>query len=143
MNSSDKWDFRFLDLAFLISQWSKDPSTKVGAVIVDSRRRIVGTGFNGFPRNTTDDEINRDRKLLRTIHAEANALHFAVRDVEGCTIYVTHPPCAHCSGHLIQRGICRVVFNMPSNDFFERWRDNYNEAMLMFSEAGVSVEIVS
>ena len=138
-----KWHFRFLELAFLISQWSKDPSTKVGAVIVDKNRRIVGTGFNGYPRETIDGDLDRDRKLMRTIHAEANALHFAVRDVEGCTIYVTHPPCAHCAGHLIQRGISTVVFNSPSEGFLERWGDNYNEALKMFYEAGVSVEIVS
>lgn len=77
-----KWDHRFLELAELVGSWSKDPSTQVGAVIVDIDNRIVSTGFNGFPRGCLDhaDTLgDRDRKLLRTIHAEDNALLFARR----------------------------------------------------------------
>lgn len=92
-----KWDRRMLGLVNLVATWSKDPSTGVGAVIVDSKNRIVSVGFNGFPRAVCDSDealFDRDEKLRRTIHAEENALLFAGRSVEGCTIYVTHPPCA-------------------------------------------------
>jgi len=135
-----KWDDRFLGLAVHVASWSKDPSSKVAAVIVDAKKRILSLGFNGSPQKV-GDVGERTVRLLRTIHAEANALHFASRDVEGCTIYVTHPPCANCAAHLIQRGIVEVVFLKASDDFMNRWKENYDEAILMFCEAGVKVRI--
>lgn len=137
----NKWDKRFLRLAEEVASWSKDPSSKVGAVIVDAKKRIVSLGFNGSPQKV-GDVGERAPRLLRTLHAEANALHFASRDVEGCTIYVTHPPCANCAAHLIQRGISEVVFFRGSDDFMSRWKENYDEAILMFCEAGVKVREV-
>ena len=105
------WHKRFLTLAEHIAGWSKDPSTKVGAVIVDQQRRIVSTGYNGFPQGVVDNpQLPRERKLMRTLHAEANAILFAKRDLSGCTIYVTHHPCAHCAAMIIQAGIKRVVY---------------------------------
>jgi dCMP deaminase len=139
---SNKWDKRFISVARLIATWSKDPSTKVGAVIVDSHNRIVSTGFNGFPRGVIDTETPRDIKLLRTIHAEENALLFAKCDVEGMTIYVTHPPCARCAAKLIQAGIKRVVC-VPADDYFtERWADDLREAFAMYNQASVFVEFL-
>ena len=133
-----KWDRRFLALAGEVASWSKDPSSKVGCCIVDAKKRIVSLGFNGSPQKV-GDVGERSTRLLRTIHAEANALHFASRDVEGCTIYVTHPPCANCAAHLIQRDIAEVVFFRGSDDFMSRWKENYDEAILMFLEANVKV----
>lgn len=133
-----KWDGRFLALAELVATWSKDPSSHVAAVIVDSHNRIVSLGFNGPPKGVAEAK-DRDQKLMRTIHAEANALHFASRSVEGCTLYVTHPPCAHCAGHAIQRGIKRVVFPHPDPEFLVRWKDSFNESLEMLAEAGVEV----
>lgn len=138
-----KWDRRFLGLANLVATWSKDSSTGVGAVIVDAKNRIVSMGFNGFPRAVHDDEAalnNRDEKLRRTIHAEENALLFAGRPVEGCTIYVTHPPCARCAAKLIQAGIVRVVSRPPWNSFVERWADDMRSASAMFAEAGTAFD---
>ena len=84
----NKWDARMLALVDLVASWSKDPSTQVGAAIVDSKNRVVSLGFNGLPRAVRDsDVLERDEKLRRTIHAEENALLFASRSVEGCTIY--------------------------------------------------------
>lgn len=138
-NALTKWDKRFLDLAAHVASWSKDPSTRVGAVIVDANKRVVSLGFNGFPAGVNDEELPRERKLLRTIHAEINAIAFANVSVRGCTIYVTHAPCANCTANLIQNGIAKVVFPRPINDFKERWADHYSEAMLMLMEAGVEV----
>jgi dCMP deaminase len=138
-----KWDRRMLGLVNLIATWSKDPSTGVGAVIVDSKNRIVSVGFNGFPRAVCDSDealFDRDEKLRRTIHAEENALLFAGRPVEGCTIYVTHPPCARCAAKLIQSGIARVVSNQPLPEFRERWVDEMRSASAMFLEAGVGFD---
>lgn len=138
-----KWDRRMLGLANLVATWSKDPSTGVGAVIADNRNRVVSMGFNGFPRAVRDDEAtlnNRDEKLRRTIHAEENALLFARGPVEGCTIYVTHPPCARCAAKLIQAGVVRVVSRPPWNSFTERWADDMRSASEMFAEAGTAFD---
>ena len=137
-----KWDRRMLGMANLVATWSQDPSTGVGAVIVDTKNRIVSMGFNGFPRRVTDnyDGMTRDEKLRRTIHAEENALLFATRSVEGCTIYVTHPPCARCAAKIIQAGIVRVVSRPPWNEFTERWADDIRSSTEMFAEAGTAFD---
>jgi dCMP deaminase len=134
-----KWDTRFIDLAKLVASWSKDPSTQVGAVIVDKDKRIVSTGFNGFPQGVDDESTEREIKLLRTIHAEENALLFARRDVTGMTVYVTRPPCARCAAKLIQSGVSRVVYPLPPIDFIERWGNEMREAQAMFSQVGTVI----
>ena len=140
---STKWHYRHMAAAELVASWSKDPSTKVGARIVDAQHRVISEGFNGPPRGVNDDpNIDRETKLRRTIHAEENALLFAGRPVEGCTIYVTHPPCARCAAKLIQAGIARVVAQMPAEGFGERWADDMRSASAMFLEAGVGFEYV-
>lgn len=138
-----KWDRRMLSLVGLVASWSKDPSTKVGAAIVDKQNRIVSLGFNGFPRavsDSTETLVDRDEKLRRTIHAEENAILFAGRPVMGCTIYVTHPPCARCAAKIIQSGITRVISNPPSFEFRTRWADDMHSALSMFAETHVSFE---
>lgn len=138
-----KWDRRFYNLAVHISSWSKDNSSKVGAVIVDNKRRIISVGFNGFPAGVDDTITGRDQKLRRTVHAEVNALSFANSSVEGHTLYVTHAPCANCAAIIIQHGISCIAFPEPEPAFLERWGESYEEAMKMFREAGVYiVEIV-
>jgi dCMP deaminase len=140
-----KWDHRMIGLSQLVSSWSKDPSTQVGAAIVDAKNRVVALGFNGLPRTVADDAAilaNRDERLRRTIHAEENALLFATRSVENCTIYVTHPPCARCAAKLIQAGVMRVVSAKPLSAFSERWGDDVRSSTSMFAEAGVSFEIL-
>lgn len=131
-----------MDLASLVAGWSKDPSTQVGAVIVDADKRIVSAGFNGFPRGVEDEAVDRDVKLMRTIHAEENALLFARRDVTGMTAYVTRPPCARCAAKLVQSGISRVVYSLPPVDFVERWATEMKEAQTMFTQAGVTVKVL-
>lgn len=137
-----KWDLRFLELAGLVAMWSKDPSTGVGAVITDRQHRVVSLGFNGFPRGIEDRPAllrSRDERLLRTIHAEENAILFADRQVDFCTMYVTHPPCANCTAKIIQVGIMNLVYRMPSEEFKNRWQDELNAAHRMLQEAGVRV----
>lgn len=123
------WDSRFLDAARFFASWSKDPSTKVGAVIVNSKRCIIGTGYNGFPRGVLDHD-NR----LADRHAEVNAILNAVASVEGATIYCTHFPCQDCAKFTIQAGIARVV--APLGDL-AGWEDSQKIARTMFAEAGV------
>lgn len=140
-----KWFKRFIGLAQYVAQWSKDPSTKVGAVIVDFDNRIVSLGFNGFPRGTSDDlslYTDRDRKYRRVIHAEKNAMSFAKRDLRGCTLYVTHAPCAQCAAQIVQEGISRVICPSPwdNADYISRWESDVVEMEALFDEAGVELE---
>lgn len=138
---STKWDTRFLGLAAHISAWSKDPSSQVGAVISDGNR-IISLGYNGFAAGVADTAErldDRECKLNLTIHAEENAMIFAKRDITGCTVYVTHPPCPRCASKLIQEDISRIVFINPSEDFLSRWSDDLKLSVEMYHEAGVEV----
>ncbi|NQZ74694.1 MAG: dCMP deaminase family protein [Ekhidna sp.] len=133
-----KWDDRFLQLAEHIAAWSKDPSSKVGCVIADDKNEIVSVGFNGFPRGIQDDSRlqTRETKYPLIIHAEANALISARRDVSGCTAYVTHFPCIQCAVKLIQSGIVRVV-TYYNHEFNERWKTDIEQTRKIFNEAKV------
>ncbi|MFL2956245.1 MAG: deoxycytidylate deaminase [Marine Group II euryarchaeote MED-G36] len=141
---SEKWDGRFLNLAKHISEWSKDPSTKVGCVVVGTDREIRSTGFNGFPRGIEDsiDRLeDREQKYPLICHAEENAIMHAARigiSLKDCAAYVTWPPCSRCARSLIQAGVNEVVY--PSNsEIPERWKDDFEIAIGMMEEAGVKV----
>jgi dCMP deaminase len=136
-----KWDTRFLGLAAYISAWSKDPSSQVGAVITDGNR-IISLGYNGFAAGVEDKQErldDRDCKLNLTIHAEENAMIFAKRDLTGCTVYVTHPPCPRCASKLIQEEVGRIVYISPSEDFLSRWANDIKLSGDMYREAGIEV----
>lgn len=122
---------------------SKDPSTAVGAVIVDPQTRIViGMGWNGFPRGCDDDPalyLDRAVKYPRTVHAEINAILNCERRPRGCHLYVWPlPPCDNCSSAIVQSGIVRVYSPPLPADAGERWRDSCERAMALFAEAGVT-----
>ena len=141
---SEKWDRRFLELAEHISTWSKDPSTKVGCVVVGEDREIRSTGFNGFPRGIEDDAerlADREQKYPLICHAEENAIMHAARtgvSLKGNTAYVTWPPCTRCTRSLIQAGISEVVY--PTGiEITERWEDDLGIAMGMMEEAGITI----
>lgn len=134
-----------MELADHVSTWSRDPSTKVGAVIVSpDTRAVVGMGYNGFPRGVGDqDERYADRptKYAMVVHAELNAILNANAPVRGCTIYVTPLfTCQECAKAVIQSGIRKVVATKPDS---ERWGDQFKVAELLLSEAGVEVVFVS
>lgn len=111
------WDESFMQIAKLISQRSKDPSTQAGSVIVDDHGIVVGLGYNGFPRGTSDENLpwSRDGKFEETkyayvVHAEENAVYNANKSVVGCKLYCTLFPCNECAKTLIQTGIKEVIF---------------------------------
>tara|TARA_B100002052_G_C15718391_1_gene522918 strand:- start:250 stop:690 length:441 start_codon:yes stop_codon:yes gene_type:complete len=139
---SEKWDRRFIDLALHISNWSKDPSTKVGCVVVGADREIRSTGFNGFPRGIEDSlERLEDREMKYPLicHAEENAIMHAARigiSLKDCVAYVTWPPCTRCARSLIQAGVVEVVF--PKDiEIPERWVEDFDRSLSMMKEAGV------
>lgn len=146
MTKLDKWDQRFMDLAEFIAGWSKDPSTQVGAVVANpNTKRVVSTGFNGFPAGVGDYEDRlqkREIKYEMIVHAEANALLFAGPAAEGCTLFVTPlPPCARCAVLVIQAGIRRVVCPTPDKSK-EPWKSQSEISEQMFNEAGVVVDYI-
>lgn len=148
MTRSLKWDLRFLELARHVSGWSKDPSTKVGAVIVNDENIVVGLGYNGFPRGVDDEESrlnDRPTKYALTVHAELNALFMAGSRAKGATIYVYPtfiPPnvCQECCKAVIQSGIKEIVgYDVPIDDALKaRWEDSIELAQQMCDEAGVT-----
>lgn len=144
---SNKWDVRFLELAKHISGWSKDPSTKVGCVVVGEDREIRSTGFNGFPRGISDDNdrlTDRNKKYPLICHAEENAIMHAARigvSLKGSTAFVTWPPCSRCARSLIQAGILEVVYPSPEG-IPERWLEDFTISNGMLEEAGVLVRTI-
>ena len=144
---SEKWDIRFVELAKHISQWSKDPSTKVGCVVVGEDREIRSTGFNGFPRGISDDTerlVNREMKYPLICQAEENAIMHAARigvSLKGSTAYVTWPPCSRCARSLIQAGIKEVVYS-NQEEIPERWVEDFTISCEMLTEAGVIIRSV-
>jgi dCMP deaminase len=141
----DKWDGRFLDLAIFVAEWSKDPSTKVGAALVRPDRTIAALGFNGFPRGVLDHPErydDRPTKYEMVVHAELNALLSSRESLEGYTLYVTPlPPCSQCAAAIIQRGIRKVVIAM-NKDLPEVWASKWAVSSTMFSEAGIAVRVL-
>ena len=137
---SNKWDIRFLELAKHISGWSKDPSTKVGCVVVGEDREIRSTGFNGFPRGISDDNerlTDRNQKYPLICHAEENAIMHAARigvSLKGSTAFVTWPPCSRCARSLIQAGIREVVYPSPEEIAREEEKAKRNQRVPIASE---------
>ena len=143
MNRSGKWGIRMLQMAKLVSTFSKDPSTKVGAVLYNPRRNtIITTGYNGFPRGTMDNEalyLDREMKYPRVVHAEANAIVEAAAQgvsTQGSYLACTHTPCADCAGLIIQAGVTRIIYEETGDDM-QRLKGDM--ARQLFEEANVSI----
>ena len=155
---SNKWDLHFLDLALVHARMSKDPSTKVGAVIVGPERELISMGFNGFPRGIADTPErlnNRELKYKLVVHAEMNAALAAAKlgiPIKDCTMYLIAanaddssiwggPPCTRCSMELIQAGIKHIV-TLPFKTIPSRWRGDLEFARELLLEAGISYKEV-
>lgn len=135
------WDEYFMGIALLSSMRSKDPSTQVGACIVNADKRILSMGYNGMPRCCSDDDFPWDKndnpldsKYLYVCHAELNAiLNCSVGTVRGCTVYTTLFPCNECAKAIIQSGISEVVY--MSDKYADS--DSVMASKRMFDTAGV------
>lgn len=121
----------FIDIAQAIASKSKDPSSKVGCVIVDSDNRIVSTGYNGFVAGCNESLLSWERpaKYHYVIHAELNALIYARRDLSGCRAYVTHGPCENCLKHLLQAKV-RDIYYADASIMRDRSTDEQKEAIV-------------
>lgn len=139
------WEGRYLGIAKNVASWSKDPSRKIGAVIVGDKGQIISQGFNGFPRGIKDTEQrynDREIKYKFVVHAEANAIYNAIHNgatTSGATIYVHGlPVCHECAKAIIQVGIRRVV--MDTHPDLTTWQESGNLSLEMFAEAGIEVK---
>ena len=142
MKRSDyiSWDEYFMGVAQLSAQRSKDPSTQVGACIVNKQNHIVGVGYNGFPRGCDDDDFPwareggpLDTKYTYVAHAELNAVLNASEKLYDCRIYVALFPCNECAKVIIQSGISEVIY------LSDKYADTYGvkASKRMFDSAGV------
>jgi dCMP deaminase len=152
-----RWDRHFLDLAAAHAKMSKDPSTKVGCIIVGPENEIRSGGFNGLPRNVadTDERLNdRDKKLELVVHAEMNAIMAAAlvgTPLRGSTMYIVAtdksgkiwggPPCIRCAVHVIQAGITQVV-TVPKKDVPSSWHDSLIKSEEILIEANIGLRFV-
>lgn len=135
------WEEYFMSIAILSAMRSKDPSTQVGACIVNKENRIVSVGYNGFPRGCSDDDFPwtkgedvEDSKYLYVTHAELNAiLNCRGANLTGTKIFVTHFPCNECTKAIIQSGIEEVIYlENPHND-----RKDIMASQKMFNAANI------
>ncbi|MCF0246792.1 MAG: dCMP deaminase family protein [Ileibacterium sp.] len=130
-------------MAHLAAFRSKDPNTQVGAVIVNPDNRVVGMGYNGFPRGCSDlayswkregDEL--ETKYPYVVHAELNAILNSIKDLKGCTLYVSLFPCNECAKAIIQAGITKVIYE---SDKYDGTPGNI-ASKKMFASAGVALQ---
>lgn len=138
---------KFVGVAKAVAALSKDPSTKVGCVVVDDDGSVLSLGYNGFPRGVDDlpqRYADRDTKLIFVAHAESNAIAQAARHgvrLLGSTMVLTALyPCTNCAKQIIQAGIKRVYAPRMSKDVNEQWKLERDRSVVMFIEAGVTVE---
>lgn len=142
--STENWDRRWIDLARLVASWSKDTSTKCGAVIVGPRNVLVSLGWNGFPRGIDDnvpERHHRPEKYLWSEHAERNAIYNAAATgakTEGCRMYVTWHPCSDCARGIIQSGIRELICTKPDLSL-PVWGENFRTASSILAEATIPV----
>lgn len=139
----NKWDLRFLNMAKLVSTWSKDPSTQTGAVIVRSNKTVAGVGFNGFPQGMPDNPelyANRDVKYSRVVHCEVNATIFGSGPFTNCTLY-TFPfmSCDRCFVQMLQNGIRRFVYPEATEDQKLRWGQAFEKVRAYAAETGAEM----
>ena len=140
MAKKSKWNKRFIDLAFKVASWSKDPSCRVGAVVVSKDKLHFALGYNGLPRKVEDSEERLQisgKKLKLTVHAEVNAILNAPVRPDGWSLYATRMPCLCCALAIVQSGITKVY--CPLIDTSSKWAQSQQEALALFKETGIKV----
>ncbi len=147
--SDHSWDQYFMTMSYLVSMKSKDPSTRVGAVIVGPDKEIRATGYNGLPRGVEDRVTrydNRSYKYLAANHAEENAILHCARigiAIKGCSIYVPWLPCSYCAKSIIQVGIIEVIYHsqFPGNTLENQhnWEEMIQISLEMMKEAKINI----
>jgi dCMP deaminase len=140
---SKNWSERYIHLAKEISTWSKDPSTKVGAVVIGKDGQVLSQGYNGFPRGIQDSKKRFENKKIKyelVVHAEMNSIYNASLtgvSLKGSTLYVYGLPiCNECAKGIIQVGIKRVIATRPKV-YNSDWNKSIEQAKQLFNEAEI------
>lgn len=139
----EKWNIRFLELAEHFSKWSKDPSTRIGAVAVSEDKQILSNGWNGFPRGIedSDERLNdRETKYKYVVHAEKNLIYNATHNgvsLRGASLYVFGLPCcAECAKAVIQVGIKKICCGFDG-EYKDNWKESVEFAESLFKEVKI------
>lgn len=146
------WEEYFLDLLPGIASKSKDPSTKVGAIITGKDHGIRSTGYNNLPRFAVDNDPKKYERPLKYKwfeHAERNAIYYAAKTgvpLDGCILYVDWLPCSDCARGIVQVGISKVVIDADSASYKNpelraRWQEDHAIANQILQECGVEVTL--
>lgn len=144
------WDEYFMGVALLSAKRSKDPSTQVGACIVNQKNKIVGAGYNGLPTGCHDDEFPwekegefLEKKYPYICHAELNAILNNIGiDLEGCKIYTALFPCNECAKAIIQAGIKEVIYlsdKYAGNDVFKASKRMLDTAFVKYRKVETTI----
>ena len=140
---SSKWIDKYFDLAHQVSTWSKDPSTRVGAVAVGAKGQILSQGYNGFPRGIEDTEArlsDRGQKYKYVVHAEQNCIYNATLNgvsLADSDMYIWGLPlCSECAKGVIQVGVKRVFMCYPT-EIPDKWKESFELTAAMLKEANV------
>jgi len=147
------WDVLFMRMVYLISTKSKDPSTKIGSVIVGPDHEIISVGYNGIPRGVNDnvlERFERPEKYNYFEHAERNAILSVARvggpSLKGCIMYTQSMPCSDCARSAIQSGIKCLVLHRPYEKIFDylakSWQNSCDAAAIMVQESGIEIRYV-
>lgn len=144
---NNKWRYRWIQMAELVSSWSEDPSTKVGCVIVNDEQDLLSIGWNGLPRgivSSVEKIEHRPTKYSWIEHAERNAIYNGTRtgskNFKGATMYILYFPCCDCARAIIQSGISTIVVKQNNDDSFkERWTENLKMSKQMLVEANIQI----
>lgn len=139
----------YMNVALAMSKKSKDPSTKVGAVLVRPDMKMASIGFNGFPRRMKDnpqylsDPAFRAHKLKRMVHAEINAIHLCeTTATDGYHMVVTRHPCGDCALQIACTGVTDVWY-LEDDDYEKRWAESVADARQIFEEVGIAIHVVT
>jgi len=136
------WDEYFMSLVYLVSMKSRDPSTKIGAVIVAPDNRILATGYNGLPRGSEyrSEKMERPEKYMWMCHGEENAILQCDHRPVGCRMYTNGIPCSRCGRMTVQSGIVEVITDsfwddLTSKEPDRKWAEEARRTLSMFREA--------
>ena len=138
------WDVWFMEQVYLVARKSKDPSTKIGALVVKDKH-IISSGYNGFPRSVKDKKdryVNREMKYEFVVHAEDNSVLAAARfgiSTLGTTLYTQGIPCCECAKSVIQGGISEIIVHKQWTMGHSRWKESCKVSSIMFKECGIPV----
>ena len=150
------WDEWFIKMMYLVAEKSKDPKTKIGALLVRNKR-LISVGYNGLPvgcDDTVEERNIRPEKYSWYEHGERTSVYATAKfgiDTDGTIMYTNGTPCTDCARAVIQAGVVKVIVHKPYEDLSSmaarqksdqsQWKGHNDKSQAMFREAGVELVI--